>query len=188
MSNKERMRGVKRRDAESIAKLIRKSIKKAVKKGLLPSDLEVSVKYYYESWGQSIELTWSAPKTTLFTIDCGCKKNYYKRGHVISDSCRKSDSFYLKQNATYTEIEEELRSVMDSYNNDDSRYEVYNEDKIFYGQVEFDSWQKITPVNLKYPSVLAELIIGLWNGGLDRDLRDAFMQAEMLLRLSKRQR
>lgn len=57
MSNKERMRGVKRRDAESIAKLIRKSIKKAVKKGFLPSDLEVSVKYYYESWGQSIELT-----------------------------------------------------------------------------------------------------------------------------------
>ena len=161
MSDKVRKRGVKRRDAESIAKLIRKSINKAVRKGLLPSDLEVSVRFYYESWGQTVDLTWSAPKTVLFTIDCGCKKYYYKDGHIVSESCSKSDRVYLKHNETYTQIEEELRSVMDSYNNDDSRYEVYNEDKIFYGEVEFDSWQKITPVNLEYPSELAELIIGL---------------------------
>lgn len=74
MSVKGRKRGVKRRDAESIAKLIRKNIKKAVRKGILPSDLLVSVNYCYESWGQTVDLTWSAPQTTLFTIDCGCKK------------------------------------------------------------------------------------------------------------------
>lgn len=33
---------------------------------------------------------------------------------------------------------------------------------------------------------LAELIIGLWNDGVERDLRDAFLQAEMLIRLAKK--
>ena len=172
------------RDAVSIAKLIRKDIKDAVKAGSLPADLKVSVRSSYYSGGQSIDVTWHAPNTTIYSIECTCRGLY--NGHEVSDTCYDRDGRYVGLTFTKTgeEIEETLRSIMNAYNYDNSDAQIDYFERLFYGHVQFDRWGKgPTPANLDYPLGLAELIIALWDGGRDRNLLESLRQAELLTKL-----
>ena len=172
------------RNAVDIAKEIRKDIKQAIKDGTLPSDLKVSVRSSYYAGGQSINVKWSAPKTKLFTISCECSGSY--RGHAPSGECTTTKSggwVRLSYLESAEVISNTLRDITNAYNYDNSDVQSDYFERLYYGFADYDYSAKATPENLDYPLELSELIIGLWNGGKDRDLRDAYQQALLLTKL-----
>jgi hypothetical protein len=173
------------RNAVDIAKEIRKDIKQAIKDGTLPSDLKVSVRSSYYAGGQSIDVKWSAPKTKLFTLACVCSGAY--RGHAPSGECTTTNSrgwvqFYNLE--TTDVIDKTLQDITNAYNYDNSDVQSDYFERLYYGHADYDMYGAgVTAENLDYPLELSELIIGLWNGGKDRDLRDAYQQALLLTKL-----
>jgi len=171
------------RNAVDIAKEIRKDIKQAIKDGSLPSDLKVSVRSSYYAGGQSIDVKWSAPKTKLFTVACQCVDAWKNHDPLVCKNPNPSwTQLHFIESAEV--IGNTLRDITNAYNYDNSDVQSDYFERLYYGFADYDMYGAgVTPENLDYPLELSELIIGLWNGGKDRDLRDAYQQALLLTKL-----
>lgn len=133
------------RPSVEIAKDIRRDIKAAVRNGSLPSDLKVSVRSRYYAGGQSIDIAWSA---TRGTHELWCSRHQARWiGWCENTDC---DGTYLHVGLSTLgrDIEDNLRSIADAYNYDNSDPMVDYFDTLFYCHPQWNWGVRVKASNL----------------------------------------